>query len=230
MAAATRGGEPGGIRVATLHPQAAGRVYAAYGGVYVSMALLWLWAVDSVRPSMTDWLGVGLAISGAFLVLGGFDVLGGAPTWVDLIALLSGLFFALNNLVFRAAQAVPVGSKITAMFYGCFILAAVLLAGAVEPMPTYVSTDAWLALALYAIFWLLAANIGSQWSVTHMEAGRSSIIMIMELITAVISAALIAGETMSSVEMLGGALILTAAFIEALRTKDDDAPVADATI
>ena len=53
MAAATRGGEPGGIRVATLHPQAAGRVYAAYGGVYVSMALLWLWAVDSVRPSMT---------------------------------------------------------------------------------------------------------------------------------------------------------------------------------
>jgi len=55
------------------------------------------------------WLGVGLAISGAFLILGGFDALGGAPTWIDLIALLSGLFFALNNLVFRAAQAVPVG-------------------------------------------------------------------------------------------------------------------------
>lgn len=55
----------------TLHPQAAGRVYAAYGGVYVSMALLWLWAVDSVRPSMTDWLGVGLALLGmAIIVLG----------------------------------------------------------------------------------------------------------------------------------------------------------------
>ena len=204
--------------------------------VMVLFYLLPVWGVLGGRFFLKEqvdrwrWLGVGLAISGAFLVLGGFDVLGGAPTWVDLIALLSGLFFALNNLVFRAAQAVPVGSKITAMFYGCFILAAVLLAGAVEPMPTYVSTDAWLALALYAIFWLLAANIGSQWSVTHMEAGRSSIIMIMELITAVISAALIAGETMSSVEMLGGALILTAAFIEALRTKDDDAPVADATI
>jgi len=53
----------------TLHPQAAGRVYAAYGGVYVSMALLWLWAVDSVRPSLTDWLGVGLALLGMAIIM-----------------------------------------------------------------------------------------------------------------------------------------------------------------
>jgi len=176
------------------------------------------------------WLGVGLAISGAFLILGGFDALGGAPSWIDVIALLSGLFFAMNNLVFRAAQAVPVASKITAMFYGCFTLAAILIAGNVEPMPEYVSSNAWIALVLYALFWLLTANIGSQWGVTHMEAGRSSIIIIMELITAVISATIIAGETMSPVEILGGALILTAAFIEALRTKDDDIPVAETTI
>ncbi len=55
----------------TLHPQAAGRVYAAYGGVYVSMALLWLWAVDSVRPSPTDWLGVGLALLGMAIIMFG---------------------------------------------------------------------------------------------------------------------------------------------------------------
>ena len=177
------------------------------------------------------WLGVSLAIGGAFLVLGGFDApLGGAPSWIDLIALLSGFFFAMNNLVFRAAQAVPVVSKITVMFYGCFILAAILIAGNVEPMPAFVSMDAWLALALYALIWLLAANIGSQWGVTHMEAGRSSIIIIMELITAVISATIIAGETMSPVEILGGGLIMTAAFIEALRTKDDDVPSAETSI
>ncbi len=39
----------------TLHPQTAGRVYAAYGGVYISVALIWLWAVDSIRPTVTDW-------------------------------------------------------------------------------------------------------------------------------------------------------------------------------
>ena len=30
----------------TLHPTATGRVYAAYGGVYISVALVWLWLVD----------------------------------------------------------------------------------------------------------------------------------------------------------------------------------------
>ncbi|WP_345986692.1 DMT family transporter [Sulfurimonas sp. HSL-1656] len=170
------------------------------------------------------WLGAALAVTGAFVILGGFDALGGAPSWIDLIALLSGLLFAMNNLVFRAAAEVPVASKITVMFYGCLILAGALLALGVEELPYDADSDAWLALAAYAVLWLLLANIGSQWGVSHMEAGRSSIIIIMELITAVISATLIAGERMDAMEMIGGVLILTAALIEALRTKEDDLP------
>lgn len=55
----------------TLHPHAAGRVYAAYGGVYVSVALAWLWAVDGIRPTATDWLGGGICLVGmAIIVLG----------------------------------------------------------------------------------------------------------------------------------------------------------------
>ena len=38
----------------TLHPSAAGRVYAAYGGVYVSMAIAWLWAVECPRRLKFD--------------------------------------------------------------------------------------------------------------------------------------------------------------------------------
>lgn len=53
----------------TLHPHAAGRVYAAYGGVYISVALMWLWAVDSVRPTLTDWLGVGLCLLGMAIIM-----------------------------------------------------------------------------------------------------------------------------------------------------------------
>ena len=53
----------------TLHPQAAGRVYAAYGGVYISVALMWLWAVDAVRPSLTDWVDVGLCLSGMAVIM-----------------------------------------------------------------------------------------------------------------------------------------------------------------
>ncbi|MDO7596570.1 MAG: YnfA family protein [Pseudomonadota bacterium] len=55
----------------TLHPQAAGRVYAAYGGVYVSVALLWLWAVESIRPTVTDWVGVGIILIGMTIIMFG---------------------------------------------------------------------------------------------------------------------------------------------------------------
>lgn len=55
----------------TLHPQVAGRVYAAYGGVYISVALLWLWAVDAVRPTVTDWVGVSVCLSGVVIIVWG---------------------------------------------------------------------------------------------------------------------------------------------------------------
>ena len=55
----------------TLHPHAAGRVYAAYGGVYISVALMWLWAVDSVRPTITDWIGVGVCLIGVAIIMFG---------------------------------------------------------------------------------------------------------------------------------------------------------------
>lgn len=55
----------------TLHPTAAGRVYAAYGGVYVAVALLWLWAVDRVTPTTTDWLGMGLCLLGMAVIMFG---------------------------------------------------------------------------------------------------------------------------------------------------------------
>jgi small multidrug resistance family-3 protein len=55
----------------TLHPAASGRVYAAYGGVYVAMALVWLKVVDGEKLSVFDWTGAGIALVGmAVIVLG----------------------------------------------------------------------------------------------------------------------------------------------------------------
>ena len=53
----------------TLHPTSAGRVYAAYGGVYIAVAMLWLWAVDNVQPSMTDWVGAGVSLLGMAIIM-----------------------------------------------------------------------------------------------------------------------------------------------------------------
>lgn len=56
----------------TLHPSASGRVYAAYGGVYIATAILWLWLVDGVRPTAWD-------IGGALVALLGMTIIYFAP-------------------------------------------------------------------------------------------------------------------------------------------------------
>lgn len=56
----------------TLYPAASGRVYAAYGGVYVVTALLWLRFVDGVKLSQYDWLGAIIAFSGMLIIVAGW--------------------------------------------------------------------------------------------------------------------------------------------------------------
>jgi small multidrug resistance family-3 protein len=53
----------------SLHPTAAGRVYAAYGGVYVFVAILWLWSVDGVKPTAWDIVGSMVAMLGMAIIM-----------------------------------------------------------------------------------------------------------------------------------------------------------------
>jgi small multidrug resistance family-3 protein len=52
----------------TLHPSAAGRTYAAYGGVYVVVALLWLWRVDGVVPMRRDLVGGAIRLADVAII------------------------------------------------------------------------------------------------------------------------------------------------------------------
>jgi small multidrug resistance family-3 protein len=52
----------------TLQPSAAGRTYAAYGGVYVSTAILWLWLVERQRPDRWDLLGAAVSLIGMAII------------------------------------------------------------------------------------------------------------------------------------------------------------------
>ena len=57
----------------SLQPSAAGRVYAAYGGVYVAVAMLWLWRVDRVAMTAWDVIGATVSVVGmAIIFLGGW--------------------------------------------------------------------------------------------------------------------------------------------------------------
>ncbi|WP_102363383.1 YnfA family protein [Vibrio cyclitrophicus] len=55
----------------TLHPTATGRVYAAYGGVYISVALIWLWLVDGEKPTTSDMVGGSIALLGMAIIMFG---------------------------------------------------------------------------------------------------------------------------------------------------------------
>jgi len=55
--------------VPTYQPAHFGRVYAAYGGVFVVLALAWGWSFDGVAPDRFDLLGAGLCLAGVAVIM-----------------------------------------------------------------------------------------------------------------------------------------------------------------
>lgn len=49
----------------------AGRAYAAYGGVYITASIVWLWLAEGMRPTLTDLAGMALCLLGAAVILFG---------------------------------------------------------------------------------------------------------------------------------------------------------------
>ena len=191
--------------------------------VMVLFYLLPIWGVLGGRVFLGEridairWLGVACALVGAFFILGGPQIFDAPPSWIDVIAFLSGLLFAANNLFFRGVDDVPLPTKLLIMFAGCTLICLIVIALSHESYPTNVPLANYLWLILYALTWLLVANFLSQWAVTQMEAGRSSIIIIFELFAAVVSAVIIGKEMIELNEAFGGVLVVVAAMLEAFR-------------
>lgn len=55
--------------IPTLQPASFGRTYAAYGGVFIALSLLWGWRVDKVAPDRYDLLGALIALVGVFIIM-----------------------------------------------------------------------------------------------------------------------------------------------------------------
>jgi small multidrug resistance family-3 protein len=55
--------------LAQVDADAAGRAFAAYGGIYITTSLAWLWAAEGVRPDRWDMAGALVCIGGASLIL-----------------------------------------------------------------------------------------------------------------------------------------------------------------
>lgn len=233
----------GGLRYMILIAIAGGIANASFqtamyhGDVIRVMILFYMLPVWSIiggrlflgeKIDLMRMLAVSLCLSGAFFILDVWHTAWYSITWIDVLALLSGMGLAATNILFRYTPQLPVMSKVSAMFIGC----SLLIGTGLVTLPTNASLPGNGAIPLaaaYGALWLTLITIGTQWSVTRMEAGRSAIIIVTELVAAVVSAAILTSAELHLAEMIGGLLVLSAAMIEGMRG-DDDGVVKEAEV
>ena len=208
------------------------------GDVMRVMALFYLlpaWGVVLARLVLCEpidaprVLSLLCALSGAFFVLGGPRMFVAPPSWIDAFAALSGLALAANNVTFRKTQAVSIPLKVAAVFAGSLVwgLLAVALDGGARPVTA--TPGVWLEVVLFGFVWILLATAGTLFGVNHLEAARSSILILMELVTAVVSSSLLLRRMPDTSACAGGALILASALLEGLRPTSALDPAAPAS-
>jgi drug/metabolite transporter (DMT)-like permease len=165
-------------------------------------------------------IAVALCLSGAFLILDVWHLSWQGINWIDILAIGSGMGLAATNILFRFTQTIPVASKVAATFIGCTAMIGVLLA--TSTTSAVIPDNGAVPLAmLYGALWLTLITFGTQWGVTQIEAGRSSIIIVMELVAAVVSAALLTNTNLGVSEIIGGLMVLSAALLEGLRDENE---------
>jgi small multidrug resistance family-3 protein len=55
--------------IPTLQPANFGRVYAAYGGIFIVLSILWGWKIDKIAPDRFDLIGEAIALSGVMIIM-----------------------------------------------------------------------------------------------------------------------------------------------------------------
>ncbi len=165
-----------------------------------------------------------LAMAGAVLMLWEPEALQKSHMVADSLAVSSGLAFAISNVLIRRLQHEPLIVKAQVTWIGCVIVAGAAIVLRADPVPD---------VALMPVLWAMLlgvggfalANIMLQYGVSHLPAQRSAVILLFELIVAGVSAALLAGETLTLQELLGGLMILLAGYFVADIKQGQNAPV-----
>jgi drug/metabolite transporter (DMT)-like permease len=159
-------------------------------------------------------LAILLSLGGVFIIMGGVDVLREPLSVADLCALSAGLFYTAAAIVNRKARVIPLTSRTLVSFIGCALVAVCWLALSVPVIPD-LSMQTWGLLALFAFVWLLGGTMLTTFGVTHIQASRAAVLMVVELLVAVLSAVWLGGEQLSLTDCLGAVLIVMATLIEA---------------
>jgi drug/metabolite transporter (DMT)-like permease len=183
--------------------------------------LMPLWAVLLARMVLHERLTpaalarVALALAGALVILWPRD--GGWPlprSLPDVLGIVGGFSFALNNVMLRREAARSEGARALAMFAGG-ALVALALAGWVGGATLPASAPGWIATTLALSVFFLAGNLALQYGASRLPANATAVIMLTEVLFASVSALLLGAGTLDVRLALGGAAIVAAALLAA---------------
>jgi drug/metabolite transporter (DMT)-like permease len=132
------------------------------------------------------------------------------------LALLSGMGFALTNVITRRSTHLSLRVKSMAIWLGVIVVAALVVPFQSMPFPTpgFFTATHWLVMSLIALL-LIAATWLVQYGITQIPVTRASVIFLFELVVAAVASYYWANEAMSLREWLGGGLIIAAALVAA---------------
>ena len=157
-----------------------------------------------------------LGIGGLWVVLGGESGLPLPRNAGDWCALTAGITWALGTLrVHQDAAVSPVAHTAALFVGGTAVIAIIALLPSLEaPVPAVTAPAAAIVLAV-AVLSVLSAG-GILWGARLISPGRAGLLLMMEVITGLASAALLAGEPFGVIQVVGSTLIVAAALAEVL--------------
>ena len=157
-----------------------------------------------------------LGLGGLWVVLGGESGLPLPRNLGDWCALTAGVTWAFGTLrVHQDAAVSPIAHTAALFVGGTAVIAILSLLPALEaPVPAVTAPAAAIVLAV-AVLSVLSAG-GILWGARLISPGRAGLLLMMEVITGLASAALLAGEPFGVVQVVGSTLIMAAALAEVL--------------
>lgn len=233
---ANRAALGGRDRIGILSIALGGAAFALYsiGFLYGKVALvvlLWffspVWSVLIARFLLREpvprlrLLAIAAGLAGLFVMLGGD---GGLPLPGDLgewMAFVGGLIWAFATAGMRLRSDVaPLPSAF--LFSLGATVTALLLAPLLEPLPTIAAGDLPAVAATVLLtggFWWVLSIAALMWATVRLDPARVGILLMTEVVFGAVTASLFAGETLSTREQLGGALVILSGLLEVWPTK-----------
>jgi len=162
------------------------------------------------------WMILGLSMIGAVIMLWheslGFPAPKDAADW---LALSAGMAFALTNVLIHKLDKASIMVKTATGWLGVLFLAFILILATAQPLN--VSAEVITSALILGVVAMTLMNVAVVYGVTHMPVHRSAIILLFEVVVGAVSSILLTNEIIHMREWIGGALVILAAYLTAIR-------------